>query len=321
MTLNWNFVVEIAKTIILLFIGAWINRRFERRAALLSYFGHVSAFRHTPPGGQPLQVHTHSVILRNTGRGNATNVRLRHNTLPDFQIWPAVDHSVVSLPNNEGQEIVISQLLPGEQITISYLYFPPLTFAQINAGIRCDQGFAHQIPVLLQRQYPRWLSMLAASLMLTGIMAVGYLVYDLVRLAAATEHWDKRALVVQWTDLRRLEGPGGKITGFLFQSGVHNNSSRDYRLTKNGSVLMARPRARADSLEPAEFNYSVSREEYFLPSGQTSLIELLLEGECALGEPWQQCFDSYTQDTDSLVLLDQQKHFELSLPKPQPKNR
>jgi hypothetical protein len=52
------------------------------------------------------------------------------------------------------QDIVIPKLISGEQVTISYLYFPPMTFDQVNDGIKCDQGFA---PVLPRRIYPFWL--------------------------------------------------------------------------------------------------------------------------------------------------------------------
>ncbi|MHB8483349.1 MAG: hypothetical protein ACYDBV_11550 [Nitrospiria bacterium] len=179
MLINWNAIATISAPIIALFIGVWVNRRFENRPVLISYLGHVSVFRHQPQPGNVMQVHTHSVILRNAGRRSATNVRLRHNTLPDFNIWPEIQHHVEDLPTG-GREIVIPTLIPGEQITISYLYFPPTTIDQINAGIRCDQGFARPIPVLLQRQYPRWVSLIAAILLVIGLISVVYSLYNVM---------------------------------------------------------------------------------------------------------------------------------------------
>lgn len=179
MEINWSVVATIAGPIIALFVGVWVNRWFENRPILISYFGNVSVFRSNPPGGAPFLVHTHSVVLRNAGRRSATNVRLRHNTLPDFNIWPNLVHHVEDLSDGS-REIVIPTLVPGEQITISYLYFPPLTVAQVNAGIRCDQGFAHQIPVLIHRQYPKWFNVSVALFMLIGIVTVIYLIYRVV---------------------------------------------------------------------------------------------------------------------------------------------
>lgn len=176
MSIDWNVVATFASPVIALFVGIWVNRRFESRPILISYFGHVSAFRHTPPGGQPLQVHTHSVVLRNAGRKGATNVRLHHVILPDFNIWPAVVYNIEALPDGS-KDIVIPTLVPGEEITVSYLYFPPVIAGQVNAGVKCDQGFANQINVLLQRQFPRWFNRTVIALFLVGIVTVCYLVY------------------------------------------------------------------------------------------------------------------------------------------------
>jgi hypothetical protein len=181
MAINWCAVATIVAPIIALFVGVWINRRFESRPILISFFGHVAAFRTTPPSGQPIDVHTHAVVLRNIGRRSATNVRLRHNVLPDFVIWPDVQHRVEDLSGGN-REIVIPTLVPGEQIIVSYLYFPPLTFAQVNAGIRSNEGFAREIPVLVQRVHPRWFNLLAAALMLIGLLSLVYLAYVVLRL-------------------------------------------------------------------------------------------------------------------------------------------
>lgn len=181
MPIDWMVVATISAPIIALFVGAWVNRLFENRPNLISYYGHVSSFRDSLPDGQPLYVHTHSVVLRNAGRVSATNVRLRHRTLPGFQIWPEIAYRVEELPSG-GREIVIPTLIPGEQITVSYLYFPPLVYKQINAGIKCDQGFAKEIPVLLRRQFHPWITRLAGVLILVGLITTLYLVYEVVDL-------------------------------------------------------------------------------------------------------------------------------------------
>lgn len=176
MAIDWNAVATIAAPVIALFVGIWVNRRFENRPVLISYFSHVSAFRYTPPGGQSSQVNTHSVVLRNTGRQSATNIRLHHAILPEFNIWPAVVHNVETLPDGS-QDIVIPTLVPGEEIAVSSLYFPPVTAGEVNAGVKCDQGFAKQITVLLQRQYPRWFNRIVVALFLVGAVTVVYLIY------------------------------------------------------------------------------------------------------------------------------------------------
>lgn len=169
MTIDWHLVVQLALPVATLFLGAWINRWFERRPVLTSYYGHISAFKFAAPDGNKVDVYTHSVVLRNAGRMSAKNVRIVHTALPEFVIFPAVEYTVVTLPDG-GKEILIPSLVPSEQITISYLYGPPLTYAGINSGIKSDEGFAKQIPVLLQRQLPRWVNVLTAILVSLGLM-------------------------------------------------------------------------------------------------------------------------------------------------------
>lgn len=100
--------------------------------------------------------------------------------LPDFVIFPDIQHRIETLPNGS-REIVIPTLVPGEQIIVSYLYFPPLTFNQINAGIRSNEGFARPIPVLVQRVYPRWFNLLLIALTFIGLVTLLYLAYCLLR--------------------------------------------------------------------------------------------------------------------------------------------
>lgn len=177
MHIDWTVVSCIAAPVVALFAGIWINRWFGNRAKLISYFGHVSTHRIDQPNAPVLVVNTHAVVLRNIGRQAATNVRLSHHVLPDFNIWPPIQYHVQALASG-GSEIVIPSLVPNEQITISYLYFGPQTVSQINAGIKCDQGFAQPIPVILQRQYPSWFNKLVVALFLVGAVSILYVTYD-----------------------------------------------------------------------------------------------------------------------------------------------
>ena len=174
--INWAAVATVVAPLITLVLAAWWDRRGTR---LISYYSHVAGIAGTLPDGAALQVNTHTVVLRNAGRHAATNVRLTHanlNPFPMYSIWPPVVHHEETLPNGS-RDIVIPVLIPGEQITIPYLYFPPITVDQIHQGIKCDQGFAHAIPVLLQRQYPQWVQILAKFVFLVGVGAVTYLLF------------------------------------------------------------------------------------------------------------------------------------------------
>jgi hypothetical protein len=132
--------------------------------------------------------------------------------------------------------------------------------------------------------------------------------------------WDDKALTVQWNDLRYLVGQDEVVAGFLFQYGIRNNTSRDYRLTKSGITIMERSVFQPQTLEPAVFNLSIGREDgYFLPAQRTSLIELTYEGSCNPSESREVCFDNHTKELHDLVLLDDGLRYQINLPKPQRK--
>jgi hypothetical protein len=101
MVINWSAVATIAAPIIALFAGVWINRRFESRAVLISYFGHVASIS--------------------------------------------------------------------------------LTFDRINTGIQSDEGFARQIPLLLQRVYPKWFNLMMGALVLLGLISLVYVAFYFAR--------------------------------------------------------------------------------------------------------------------------------------------
>lgn len=180
MKIEWNIVLTMLLPFITLFLGAWLNRYFEKQPKLIAYFSHISAF--TLKTIQPhITVNTHSVVLHNSGNQCATNIRLHHTNLPAFNIWPSIVYNVETLSDGS-TDIIIPKLVQGEQITISYLYFPPLLVDNINSSIKCDQGFSKQIPVLLQRQYPQWFNYLVLLFVLIGIFTVCYFVFIGIRM-------------------------------------------------------------------------------------------------------------------------------------------
>jgi len=181
----WQIVGTIAAPIFALFVRAWLNRRSERSPVLTTFYGHIAAFTVSPPGAPQMGVHTHAVVIRNTSPRVATNVRLHHNgRVPDVAIHPDIAHHREVLPGGT-EDIVIPNLPPGRELVVSYLYFPPLFFNQINAGIDCDQGIANQIPVLLQRQLPAWIIRTNQITQILGIMFLLYIAYRFAIVAVA----------------------------------------------------------------------------------------------------------------------------------------
>jgi hypothetical protein len=178
MEINWTLVATIAAPLLALFVGAGLNRLIERKPQLSVYFGHVLAFQLNDP--LRTRFHTHSVVIKSTGQKPAQDVRVNHRFLPDnFNVFPDLDYSTIELPGG-GKEIVIPSLVPGEQVSISSLYFPPITFDQINGPVKHSNGFAQAIKVLPTPQASKRVVRLAASLMFLGAVAVIYVVVQIV---------------------------------------------------------------------------------------------------------------------------------------------
>ena len=181
MTLNidWDLVTKIAVPLGTLVLGKYLDQWFAKRPRLVTYLGHASAF--TLRGTNPTIVHTHAIVVLNAGRETAKHVRIGHFVLPEhYQLHPAVPHTINRDPNGIA-EIVLSQLVPNEQVTVNYLYWPPLLWSQIHAYTKSDEGFAKVLNVLPTPQMSRWVRVLIWTFVFVGAMTLLYLIAELVR--------------------------------------------------------------------------------------------------------------------------------------------
>jgi len=178
-TVNWILVGTIAAPIIALFVGAALDRILERKPKVISYLGHVSAFTLTNPPGT--SIYTHAIVVKNTGRRPATNVCLSHLFLPDnFNLAPSVAHQVLRRPDGSA-DIVLPTLVPGEQVTVSYLYFPPITWAQINSTVKHQDGFAKILTVFPTPVPAPWVVRSYLALVLLGTISLLYLIAEVAK--------------------------------------------------------------------------------------------------------------------------------------------
>ncbi|MFA5167146.1 MAG: hypothetical protein WC530_01300 [Candidatus Omnitrophota bacterium] len=179
MDINWDIVIKIIIPFGTLILGKYLDDWLSKKPKLISYLVHASAFN--VQSNPPCIVYTHSIVVRNVGRKAAHNVRIGHNTLPDnYQLFPAIPHSVEG-KTDAIREIVIPQLVPNEQITVSYLYAPPLIWSQINTYTKSDEGFAKILNVLPTPQLSKkWIRILR-TLLFFGVIFVIYLIIELIK--------------------------------------------------------------------------------------------------------------------------------------------
>jgi hypothetical protein len=168
MVLDYNLIKDILIPSIAICSSIILTVWYKDRFNLLVYYHHVSAFLANNTGTN-INIHTHSIILKNNGNKICKNIRLGHKILPNVSIFPDTDFKIIRNPGGTS-EILIPSLIPKEQLYISYLYFPPVTYDQINTYVKSDEGFAKVVNVELMKVYPKFLNYLNILFLSIGIL-------------------------------------------------------------------------------------------------------------------------------------------------------
>jgi len=177
MEINWLVVATITAPILALFLGVALDRFLKRKPKVQYYLGNVSAFQLRT--GSRSQIYTHSIVVMNIGRKTAKEVQIGHNYLPpDFNIYPLKEYEIVEIDG--GKNIRIPTLIPKETITISYLYFPPCTWHQVNTSVKHEDGIAKKMSVFPAQIYPKWQLGIFGMFLLVGIISPIYLLYEFI---------------------------------------------------------------------------------------------------------------------------------------------
>lgn len=185
--IDFDAVIKLLAPLLVALVGGLVKRYAEGKPKLITYLVHSVA--HPLPlapqnQGQGVQyVHTHTIVVTNKGKRTANNVRIDHAVFPgSYVIVPPVSHTVTQGQGGSA-EILIPTLVPNEQVSISYLYFPPLTWGQINGWVKCDEGMARAIQVIPSAPPPKSLQLFLWAMVFVGTSTVVYWLLRLLPLA------------------------------------------------------------------------------------------------------------------------------------------
>jgi len=176
--MDWQLFARFAGPALAAVVGAVLARWWQKKVRLTTYLAHASAVSIQPPQGQAFQVNTHSIVVRNAGQKAATNVRLGHHVLPNYSVYPAADFEEKRLKGG-GVELLFPTLVPSEQITVTYLYYPPVFWQNVNSYTKSDEGFAKVLSVLPAPQPPQWVVRSVRFLVVVGSATVLYALAEL----------------------------------------------------------------------------------------------------------------------------------------------
>lgn len=142
-----ELIAKIVSPILTVILGVLLQKYTQDRPRLINYLVHASAIplRNAENGA----VNVHSIMVRNTGKRTANNVRIGHYFLPQsYALQPQLQHEVINQEGGPEAEILIPTLVPNEQVNISYLYFPPVTWNQIHSYCKSDESSAENVNVI-----------------------------------------------------------------------------------------------------------------------------------------------------------------------------
>lgn len=195
-------IVAVSAPIITVFIGFILKKYFYNRPRLITYYGHISSFntkQTNPTQTSPIIINTHTVVVRNTGNLAAKNVRVGHRVLPDgsYNINPQTYYEIRDIPGSSSlsvgaKEIIFPTLVPNEQVEISYLYVPPITYDQLTTYVKSDEGFAKVIQAVPSPSLKNWQK---------------YAVYVLLFIGCSTFiYWGVLLMMIVFRDLSQFTG-------------------------------------------------------------------------------------------------------------------
>jgi hypothetical protein len=170
--MDTEIIAKLAAPVITAIIGFILKLYLEAKPKLVTYLVHASEIPLHDENKS--KVNTHSIVVSNTGKKTANNIRIGHNYLPkSFQLHPQLTHEV-SKGDNDSAEILIPTLVPGEQINISYLYWPPVVWSKIHSYCKCDEANAKYLNVSPTQQLSNLQKWLIWSLIFIGASTVVY---------------------------------------------------------------------------------------------------------------------------------------------------
>jgi hypothetical protein len=170
---NLEIIAKICAPIITAIFGLLLKKYLEDKPKLITYMIQASAIPLRDENNT--NVNTHSIVVRNAGRKTANNIRIGHNILPQsYQLFPQLQHKVVTEGPNQHAEIIIPTLVPNEQINISYLYGPPMTWNQIHSYCKSDEMSAKYVNVVPSPQLGRFQKFVLWSLIFVGSSTLVY---------------------------------------------------------------------------------------------------------------------------------------------------
>jgi len=138
-------IIQFFSSLAIAIIAFLIKQIFQKRPKLITFYAHASEVTlksdentdFITNTGDKITIRSHTIVVGNIGKATANNVKVIHGVLPiNYTVFPPVHFK------KRDNEITIPTLAPGENISITYLYFKDVHYTQTNLLVKCDECLA-----------------------------------------------------------------------------------------------------------------------------------------------------------------------------------
>lgn len=148
MEFDWNVIATLVAPVFALLVGYWLRDILKKKPKLLYRMTASEPVTLIEDPDNPLTMQMCSLSVVNAGKAPTSEVRIGHKTLPAHSVSPVTAYKIETLAD-KGKEIIFPRLLGNEEITITYLYSPPLKWQEINTHVKSNDAFGEAV-----REFP-----------------------------------------------------------------------------------------------------------------------------------------------------------------------
>lgn len=173
------YIPYLVEGAILLLVYYVFHKVTSKKSNLMYYLTSGAAFN--LPGRPPLAIGTHTITIKNFGKGKAEDIQICHGKVANIMVSPDVEYKIGPTP--QGSEILkFAELAPKSSIVISYMYKITADAAKYFIKyVKSKDGDASNIETIVNPIYPKRYQVIAVILMLSGTAFLLVLLYELLK--------------------------------------------------------------------------------------------------------------------------------------------
>lgn len=174
------YIPYIIEGAVLLLVYYIFHKVTSKKSNLMYYLTSGATFN-LPRRPPLLEIGTHTITIKNFGKGKAEDIQICHGKVANIMVSPDVEYTIDPTP--QGSEILkFAELAPKSSIVISYMYtVTPDVAKYFIKYVKSKDGEARSINTIVNPTYPKRYEVIVIILMLLGLSFLLILLYELIK--------------------------------------------------------------------------------------------------------------------------------------------